>query len=411
MVPATHRPRALASGALLLGACALHTSGTGPTTTSTGDQGGATTTTTSSCPADHIVCNTSCVDPQTSSQFCGAQGDCSGANAGKLCQGVEQCIDGACKDPCAPKGMTCALSGPCIDTQTDLSHCGACGKSCPSAPHAGATCVAGQCGIACDLGFVDGDHDAGNGCEQSDFLLWLDASQITGADNAPVATWPDASGNKRDAEQNDGTAQPRLYKTAANGKPAVHFDGQKSFLTTPAFTMFEQPSAPRSVVAVFRATDLSVTRFVLGQWFANCSNSFDLGYHLPGGGGADFGLFAGDVKNCTNATVTSAYLTQSVWTKRVVVLLSAGTSPSNVEIYDGATGNTLAMTQNNFGWADGGGYGLGSVPMVIGAADDTGSFGYVGFHQGEIAEIQVWNRVLDGNDRAAVTAYLAHKYP
>lgn len=410
MVPATPAPRALVFGALLLGACALHTSGTGSSTTGTGGQGGTTTTSSSGCPADHLICNTSCIDPQTSSQYCGAQGECTGADVGKVCQGVEQCIDGACKDPCAPTGVTCALGGLCVDLQTDVSHCGDCGKSCPFAPHSTAVCVAGQCKLACDLGFVDQNHTAADGCEQSDFLLWLDASQISAtADNAPVVTWPDASGNHRDATQPDGTAQPRLYKTGANGKPAVHFDGQKSFLTTPAFQLFDADIAERSVVVVFRATDISVTRFVLGQFQSNCSNSFDLGYHLPGANGAGFGLFVGDVAGCTSSTLTNVYLTQSVWTKRIVVTRSTGTSPYNVDIYDGTT--ALAMAQTTVGWADSGGYGTATAPMVIGAVDDTGASSYVGFHQGEIAEIQIWNKAVSAAELDAIAEYLTKKYP
>ncbi len=51
--------------------------------------------------------------------------------------------DGLSEPPCVcPANLSCCLeSGPCIDTQADPKHCGACHKPCPS----GQQCIAGIC--------------------------------------------------------------------------------------------------------------------------------------------------------------------------------------------------------------------------------------------------------------------------
>lgn len=59
--------------------------------------------------------------------------------------------------------------------------------------------------------------------------LWLDASQIIGlGDGDPVASWADESGNGRDAVQADETKQPTYVANALNAKPIVRFGGDGS---------------------------------------------------------------------------------------------------------------------------------------------------------------------------------------
>jgi hypothetical protein len=49
-----------------------------------------------SCAAGFISCGGECVDPRTDARFCGASLDCAGANAGRTCSRVEQCVSGLC---------------------------------------------------------------------------------------------------------------------------------------------------------------------------------------------------------------------------------------------------------------------------------------------------------------------------
>jgi hypothetical protein len=48
------------------------------------------------CATGFLSCNGECIDPQTEARFCGASLDCMGANAGRVCSRVEQCVGGLC---------------------------------------------------------------------------------------------------------------------------------------------------------------------------------------------------------------------------------------------------------------------------------------------------------------------------
>ncbi len=74
--------------------------------------------------------------------------------------GFDEC-DGACS-----ADETCCR-GVCVDLETDLDNCGACGAVC-GGQNSNAECVAGECKVTCDDGFVDCDGDPANGCEGED---------------------------------------------------------------------------------------------------------------------------------------------------------------------------------------------------------------------------------------------------
>lgn len=56
----------------------------------------------------------------------------------------------------------------CVDTSTDPSNCGGCGRSCV-VTHASAACAGGACTLGdCAIGWLDCDGDVVNGCETAD---------------------------------------------------------------------------------------------------------------------------------------------------------------------------------------------------------------------------------------------------
>jgi len=68
-----------------------------------------------------------------------------------------------CAVQCAPGETDCF--GACVDTDTDVNHCGGCGNVCQFT-HAAASCDAGVCVMgACDADWGDCDGDPANGCE------------------------------------------------------------------------------------------------------------------------------------------------------------------------------------------------------------------------------------------------------
>ncbi len=66
--------------------------------------------------------------------------------------------------------------------------------------------------------------------------LWLKANSVGAANNSPVATWPDSSGNGNDATQTDSNRQPVLVTNGINGLPIVHLDGNGDYLNIPPQT-------------------------------------------------------------------------------------------------------------------------------------------------------------------------------
>jgi hypothetical protein len=63
------------------------------------------------CAAPKVTCGGTCTDPKTSNQFCGATGDCTGANAGETCGANEACLDGTCTSTLIYRGSLPAGTG------------------------------------------------------------------------------------------------------------------------------------------------------------------------------------------------------------------------------------------------------------------------------------------------------------
>lgn len=120
-----------------------------------------------SCPRDQIVCGGRCVDPNTDRAYCGASGDCTGANAGETCPSGEVCADGGCAASC-PSGQT-ECDGTCTNTATDPANCGGCDSggshTCPTLPGAAPVCASSTCGFVCLPGYADCNADPSDGCE------------------------------------------------------------------------------------------------------------------------------------------------------------------------------------------------------------------------------------------------------
>ncbi len=85
---------------------------------------------------------------------------------GTVCAAGGVCAPGCtATHPCAEGGGACC-GGKCVDTTTDVLHCGGCDKACAPPAHGTATCAASACAIAsCDPGFADCDKKVDNGCE------------------------------------------------------------------------------------------------------------------------------------------------------------------------------------------------------------------------------------------------------
>ncbi len=100
------------------------------------------------CPAGTIDCGGSCIDPRSNRMHCGASGTCMGASAGAACASGEVCVNSRCSaGGCATGTIRCGES--CVDPSSNRAFCGARGD-CAGANDGVACgtseqCIAGAC--------------------------------------------------------------------------------------------------------------------------------------------------------------------------------------------------------------------------------------------------------------------------
>lgn len=128
-----------------------------------------------------------------------------------------------------------ASSGVCVDVQTDVANCGACGVTCTAGANGAAACAAGSCTTVCSPGFLDcngnlatdGCETAGTSCRSGAVLVSvaLDGGTANGASNDPSV-------------DNSGTlvvftsAASNLVPNDANGQTDVFLRNLRTNTTT-----------------------------------------------------------------------------------------------------------------------------------------------------------------------------------
>ena len=114
------------------------------------------------CQPGEVICDGSCINPNTSTKFCGADASCSSYIP---CSEFEDCIGGKCILTSCPNSeeSLCTVNEQniCIDTHsTNINHCGACGAVCSDRETAKASgCNQGQCTYMCNDGMVNCGSD------------------------------------------------------------------------------------------------------------------------------------------------------------------------------------------------------------------------------------------------------------
>lgn len=117
------------------------------------------------CPTEQTLCGADCVDTRTNVMHCGG--------CGRTCAAGQSCCSGAC-----------------VDTQQDVTRCGSCTNVCAALPRAMVACVAGACRVGnCTTGWGDCDGVATNGCETNVLTVVTDCGAC-GATCAPSNAVP-----------------------------------------------------------------------------------------------------------------------------------------------------------------------------------------------------------------------------
>ena len=98
--------------------------------------------TTEVCDPGLTECVGVCVDPQTDVYHCGACGNACVGVPGPGQSSIGECVAGVCQIVCLEGYTLC--DGECVDLASDTSNCGACGSICES-QLVGVACVEGEC--------------------------------------------------------------------------------------------------------------------------------------------------------------------------------------------------------------------------------------------------------------------------
>jgi hypothetical protein len=203
--------------------------------------------------------------------------------------------------------------------------------------------------------------------------VWLKADQISLADNDPIDTWADQSGNALDVTASS-TARPTYQTNELNSLPIVRFDGINDALTRSSFTNLSQPN---TIFCIRKHLSTPTGHEIDGDTGAGARNL--VGYLS----GPVYALYAGTVLSGGTLAVDTWELTEAVF--------NGGSSTLHV---NGAS--TLSGAA--------GAQALGGVLRIGGG--DGASF----FFGGDMAEVVIYNADIGSTNRGLVRAYLCSKW-
>lgn len=218
--------------------------------------------------------------------------------------------------------------------------------------------------------------------------LWLKADAITGlADDDPVATWNDSSGNGNNATQATEANKP-LYKTnILNGQPVVRFDGTNDFLRKTSAAGLAAATAA-SAFAVVRVVDTGGTPYICNYAADKITFYATSAEHLAIQSSGDIGYSVHRLAVSQAATwvVASATIDRALATNEAKLWVNS--TPGDT--YDANANNTVAF---------------GAGAWTVGASDSDAAL-----FNGDIAEVLVYNSALSIPQLQQVNRYLGNKY-
>lgn len=207
--------------------------------------------------------------------------------------------------------------------------------------------------------------------------IWLKADALSLADNDPVSSWTDSSGNARHAVQANGVQQPLFKTNVLNGKAVVRGDGSNDKLIS-TYTF----GTTCTLFMVGRA----VTGIANQRWFAAGANDKLTLFDTPG----QFAFYSTEGGGFPTIGGTSTNFT---------IVTFRASSQSNLDIYlNGTLSSVAAVNPSDFS-------GQTSLVLFDDVVAGTGDVGNV-----DIAELIVFSTALSTTDRQEIEWYLAEKY-
>lgn len=247
---------------------------------------------------------------------------------------------------------------------------------------------------------------AGVGAASSN-ILWLDAGHGITLTSGAVSAWADRSGNANHATQTTAAQRPLLVANTMNGRPVVHFDNDQTnydFLRVPdhaslegmtgltGFVVYQLlPGTAASAPRCFFSKRNGVDTQEAYDWFLWNSGS-DVVQNL-------------DIDNTSHRASSSGnYTSGNIYINGFTY---HGATPSDANdqlLYDGNTqvGNRQEGSTNVPNYTS---------DLYVGILrGHTGTGINVSRFNGYMAEVIIYNQVLNGAQRIIVNNYLAAKY-
>ena len=199
---------------------------------------------------------------------------------------------------------------------------------------------------------------------------WWRADGLSQGNGTPVSSWSDSSGNGNTATQATLSQQPTFNTNVLNGLPALNFTQSNHTAMSTGLTFSSQPL---TIVLVYRTTSTSGNHRAIQSSTTNWLMGPYGGYHEA---------FNGNFMSSTAAVASNVWVTMTVTTS--------------------GSGTTLYINNGSVG-SNG-----GITPIATVSFGYTSNFGE-GF-DGDVAEICIYNRVLNSTERSDLAIYIAAKY-
>jgi hypothetical protein len=216
---------------------------------------------------------------------------------------------------------------------------------------------------------------------KADGTLYQDSAGTTPAtaDGDPVGYWTDASTSAAHSKQTTSTKRPTL-KTGANGingLPVIQFDGGDDYLSDGATISLK----PFSIFAVFKPTNFSATRTIIGGHVNGMQFRADQPsgtLHLVKQGAVDLGSASSNLTAATAVLVAGTYDSSGNYTFRINrAAAGSGTNNQTIPTDSIYVGSNNAISE---------------------------------FMLGPIGEILIFNTVISGSDLTNIESYLSGRW-
>jgi len=242
--------------------------------------------------------------------------------------------------------------------------------------------------------------DFGSAFEGLQLLLNGDTAVTT--EEGTVETWSDAAGNGFDFVQSDPAKQPTLVEDAANGQPAVRFDGEDDHFVREG-TLGIPNDGARTVIVVSRLSDLGARSPYLMQGKFDAtgtdSNAYGLEANTYNTVGERFGLYLISVAKDSERSTDGQF---NVHTLRTADFSSLSAMEETTDYF---------INGQSVGYSD----TEGGVRNETFQGDSTAIGAFPGsspgnLMHGDIAAIFVFGRALPDEERSTIEASLINEY-